>query len=65
MKAKNVICPNPNCGYKGPSRPVSKGDVLIFLLLTILGVIPGLIYALACGGYIYLCPVCKTKCMQD
>lgn len=53
-----IICPNVNCGYQGPSRKVARGSAGTMILLFILGVLPGIIYAIVYNGHRLLCPKC-------
>lgn len=40
-----VICPNPNCGYKGPAKKTRRGSVVVMLILLCFWILPGIIYA--------------------
>ena len=53
-----IICPNPNCGYRGAGLRRAKGSVGLTVLLFIIGVVPGLLYWLLRGGYRVSCPRC-------
>ena len=59
---RGVVCPNPNCGYRGKGKRKSRGSILVFLLLLLLGIIPGIIYFLVMSGYRLHCPECGTFC---
>jgi uncharacterized membrane protein YqaE (UPF0057 family) len=54
----SIICPNANCGFRGGSLVKSRGDMAIAFLLMIIGLVPGLIYMLACNGKDLVCPKC-------
>ena len=60
-----IICPNPNCGYVGPSNRESKGSVILAVILLLIGIIPGLIYGVVASGHTISCPVCGTKVRDD
>ena len=42
--ARSEIC--PNCGYTGKAKSITKGSILIELVLWLFFIIPGLIYSL-------------------
>lgn len=60
-----IICPNPNCGYRGAPRKVERGSVVVGLLLCCFLIVPGVIYFIARGGYRYLCPRCGLQVRSD
>ncbi|MGE5608331.1 MAG: hypothetical protein ACM359_03675 [Bacillota bacterium] len=60
-----IICPNPNCGYRGPAFRSRKGSVLIMVGLLLLAFIPGLIYAILRDGYTVSCPRCGLKIRDE
>lgn len=51
----------PVCGSDRPPVKKSKGNLLALVLLLMLGVLPGLIYAILNDGYVYKCPHCQTR----
>ena len=55
------ICPNPNCGFCGTGKKVARGSGVIFTILILLWIIPGLIYWALCGGYRIVCPKCGME----
>ena len=57
----HIICPNPNCGYRGPGKKQAKGSLGVALLLLFLLVLPGLIYMVVYSGSIIVCPQCGMK----
>jgi hypothetical protein len=63
--AKDIICPNPNCGYKGPPKRVARGSMLTGCFLMLLFVLPGLLYFMFKGGYRTLCPRCGLQLSTD
>lgn len=63
--SKRMICPNQNCGYKGQAKKISRGSVLIGLILCLFFIIPGIIYFIFMGGYKYVCPQCGIKIDSD
>jgi hypothetical protein len=56
--ATMYICPNPNCGYRGPSVRKARGSLIVALLLWLLFFPAGLVYSLVYMGYIQTCPHC-------
>jgi predicted RNA-binding Zn-ribbon protein involved in translation (DUF1610 family) len=49
------------CGSVSPPVRKSKGSTIVFVLLLLIGVIPGLLYAILGGGHVYVCPDCGMK----
>lgn len=60
-----IICPNPNCGYVGTPKRKSKGSAVIMIVLLLLWVIPGVIYAIVYNGYTLTCPRCGIKVRDE
>lgn len=60
-----IICPNPNCGYKGPVKRIARGSRVVAILLLLFLFVPGLLYILFCGGYRYVCPRCGMQIGRD
>jgi len=58
---REIVCPNPHCGYVGKPIRRARGSLALGCLLTILVFPIGLIYLLFTGGYRYYCPVCKMQ----
>jgi hypothetical protein len=56
-----IICPNPNCGYTGPGQKKSKGSAVVMILLLLLWVVPGILYAIIYNGHVIVCPKCGMK----
>ncbi len=56
-----IICPNPNCGYRGAPRRESRGSIIIAIILCCLFIVPGLIYLVLVSGYDYMCPQCGIQ----
>lgn len=65
VMARSIICPNPNCGYKGPAKRKSRGSILIGLLLCFFFLLPGIIYFIVRSGYRYFCPNCGLQIGSD
>ncbi len=65
LNGKHIICPNPNCAYRGPSEKTTRFSLLLFIVLFLLWMLPGIIYAIVYGRDIYLCPACGTKARSD
>jgi DNA-directed RNA polymerase subunit RPC12/RpoP len=53
-----IICPNPNCGYVGSPEKQARGSLVVGCLLTLIMILPGLIYFAFMSGYNYICPRC-------
>ena len=49
-KAKRqIICPNPNCGFRGEGRCEGSSSGCLILVLLCFGILPGILYLLLCG----------------
>ena len=57
---RQMICPNPNCGYQGAAISQPKGSRFALWVLMFLVLIPGLIYGMFFSGRRYCCPRCRT-----
>ena len=53
-----IICPNPNCGYRGPARVQARGSGALGCLLLLLFILPGILYLVVAGGHDQFCPRC-------
>jgi hypothetical protein len=53
-----VICPNPNCGFRGEGTLVNEGSVATAVLLFLCGILPGLLYVLFAYKTSLHCPQC-------
>ena len=53
------ICPNPNCGYRGPAVRKARGSLIVAILLWVLIWPVGLVYSLMNQGYSQTCPHCR------
>jgi hypothetical protein len=60
-----IICPNPNCGYKGKAKTQARGSRLMALILLACCVLPGILYLLFFQGYRYSCPKCGMQLASD
>lgn len=60
-----IICPNPNCGYQGRVKKVSRGSSIVALILLLFFLVPGLLYILFKSGYRYVCPRCGMQIGRD
>jgi len=60
-----IICPNPNCGYRGPCVIVQNGSTLCLILWFILGIVPGLIYAFFFYNVKTYCPQCSLPLRKE
>jgi len=63
--ARHIICPNPNCGYKGPAEKKARGSLGVGCLLSLFFLIPGIFYFMLKGGYRYFCPKCGVQVGND
>ncbi len=59
--AENIICPNPNCGYRGPGAKDGGSSGCLLLILLVCGVLPGILYLLFCGKPGVVCPRCGMR----
>lgn len=57
----NVVC--SACGYHGEPRRYGCMRVGILLFLLLLGIIPGIIYALVVDSWVKRCPSCDQKAL--
>lgn len=57
---KQMVCPNPNCGYRGAAAEKAKGSRAAMWLLMCFLLLPGLIYGMLMSGKKYCCPKCRT-----
>lgn len=48
----------PDCGYRGAAKKEPRGTIGVFLLLLLLGVVPGVLYAKFFDGFRYTCARC-------
>ena len=60
-----IICPNPQCGYQGPSQRLPRGSTLVGCILLIFFIIPGIFYFMLKSGYRYVCPKCGLQVRSD
>jgi hypothetical protein len=60
LSATSMVCPNPNCGYRGPAAVKAKGSRLALWILLATFILPGLIYAMFFSGQVHCCPACRT-----
>jgi hypothetical protein len=60
-----IICPNPNCGYRGDAREKARGSMAVGCLLCLFFLLPGILYFIFKGGYRYYCPKCGMQIAQD
>ena len=60
-----MICPNPNCGYRGKPKRKARGSVLVGLLLLCFFLLPGILYFIFKSGYRYSCPKCGLQIAAD
>lgn len=59
---QQLIC--TTCGYTGSSVSVTKGNILMELILWLLFIIPGLIYSIwRLSSRVRACPKCKSTNM--
>lgn len=60
VSEKQMVCANPNCGYRGAAAEQAKGSRVALWMLMCLFLLPGLIYAIAYSGKRYCCPKCGS-----
>lgn len=60
-KKDNIICPNPNCGYRGRGKRIGGQSGCLLVILLCLGIIPGLIYMMFSGASGIQCPRCGMR----
>lgn len=60
VSAKQMVCANPNCGYRGAAAEQAKGSRVALWVLMCLAIVPGLIYGIVTSGKRYCCPRCGT-----
>ena len=60
-EANFIVCPNPNCGYRGSGKPAGSKSGCLLIILLCLGIIPGLIYLLFFGKSGIICPRCGIR----
>jgi len=60
-----IICPNPNCGYRGEPKKVARGSCLIAAVLLLFFLVPGILYLMFRSGYRILCPQCGVQMSAD
>lgn len=60
-----IICSNPNCGYKGKAKRIARGSTAVGCLLSLILLLPGLLYFAFKGGYRYVCPKCGLEVSAD
>jgi|GEM_PF-6979231 len=60
-----IICPNPNCGYRGKPRRRARGSLFLLVFLFCLFIIPGLLYLMFRSGYVLICPRCGLQIRED
>jgi predicted RNA-binding Zn-ribbon protein involved in translation (DUF1610 family) len=59
MASKEQIC--PNCGFKGAPKKITKGTILIEIVLWLFLIIPGICYTLwRMTSRVLACPQCKS-----
>ncbi|HZL36961.1 MAG TPA: DUF4339 domain-containing protein [Tepidisphaeraceae bacterium] len=56
-----IICPNPNCCYRGRGIRRRKGSFVVLVLLLLIWLLPGVLYAIFYNGEILICPRCGMK----
>jgi hypothetical protein len=63
--SNSIICPNPNCDYKGPAKKRARGSFIIGLILCCFFILPGVLYFIFKSGYRYYCPKCNMQMGND
>ena len=57
---KQMICPNPNCKYRGAAAEKPRGSRAAMWFLMLFFLLPGLIYGMLYSGKQHCCPQCRT-----
>ncbi len=52
------VCPNPNCHYEGEGQICRRGSWITLVFLLLIGLLPGILYAIFFGGHNTYCPKC-------
>ena len=65
LEGDAMVCPNPNCNYRGPSKKVPRGNAGLGCLLLVFFVVPGILYFMLTSGYRYVCPACGLQIRSD
>ena len=60
-----IICPNPQCGYQGPSQRLPRGNTAVGCIRPIFVVIPRIFYFMLKSGYRYVCLKCGLQVRSD
>ena len=60
-----IICPNPNCGFKGRAKQEAKANGCLGVILLLFWILPGIIYFALMSGYRYRCPKCGMQIASD
>jgi hypothetical protein len=63
--APPIICPNPNCGYRGKPRRKARGSIIVGLFLCMFLLLPGILYFMLKSGYRIYCPRCGLQIAAD
>lgn len=63
--AREIICPNQNCGYKGKPKKISRGNFFVGIILCFFFLLPGIFYFMFKSGYRYICPQCGIQLSAD
>jgi DNA-directed RNA polymerase subunit RPC12/RpoP len=64
-KGPHVICPNPNCGYVGRSMRKQHGSMAMTIILLLLWLLPGILYAIFCRKRYLACPKCGVAIRDE
>ena len=55
------VCPNPKCTYEGEGQIRKRGSWITLIFLLLIGVLPGILYAIFFGGHNTYCPRCGIE----
>jgi predicted RNA-binding Zn-ribbon protein involved in translation (DUF1610 family) len=60
LRQGEIICPNPNCGYRGRPKQVASRSILVGLILLCFFILPGVLYFMFKRNR-YRCPRCGVE----
>jgi hypothetical protein len=61
QKEGQYICQNPNCDFNGNIIPKKEGSGIFWFFLSVLGMLPGVFYAITQFHLVWKCPKCTME----